>query len=133
VMFSGIPNFGMTMGYTNASWTLKADLTSEYVCRLINYMDKNGTPIATPTLPVGETMGTEPMLDFSSGYVQRAIKDLPKQGDRKPWRLNQNFPKDIINLRHKAVDDGVIVFSKPGEAIINLADRQADAEAIAAE
>ncbi len=133
VMFSGIPNFGMTMGYTNASWTLKADLTSEYVCRLINYMDKNGTPIATPTLPVGETMGTEPMLDFSSGYVQRAIKDLPKQGDRKPWRLNQNFPKDIINLRHKAVDDGVIVFSRPGAAIINLADRQADAEAIAAE
>ena len=133
VMFSGIPNFGMTMGYTNASWTLKADLTSEYVCRLINYMDKNGTPIATPTLPVGETMGTEPMLDFSSGYVQRAIKDLPKQGDRKPWRLNQNFPKDIINLRHKAVDDGAIIFSKPGAAIINLGDRQTDAEAIAAE
>ncbi|NQV95597.1 MAG: NAD(P)/FAD-dependent oxidoreductase, partial [Sphingomonadales bacterium] len=133
VMFSGIPNFGMTMGYTNASWTLKADLTSEYVCRLINYMDKNGTPIAIPTLPAGEEMGTEPMLDFSSGYVQRAIKSLPKQGDRKPWRLNQNFPKDIINLRHKTVDDGVMVFSKPGAASIKLADRQVEAEAIAAE
>lgn len=114
VMFSGVPNFGMTMGYTNASWTLKADLTSEYVCRLINFMDKNGTPIATPTLPADGSVGTEPMLDFTSGYVQRAIKDLPKQGDRKPWRLNQNYPKDIINLRHKAVDDGVLVFAKAG-------------------
>ncbi|WP_339692219.1 NAD(P)/FAD-dependent oxidoreductase [uncultured Parasphingorhabdus sp.] len=133
VMFSGIPNFGMTMGYTNASWTLKADLTSEYVCRLVNYMDKNGTPIATPTLPVGETMGTEPMLDFSSGYVQRAIKDLPKQGDRKPWRLNQNYPKDIINLRHKAVNDGVIVFSRPSAGAARLPEQPAEAEAIAAE
>ena len=133
VMFSGIPNFGMTMGYTNASWTLKADLTSEYVCRLVNYMDKNGTPIATPTLPTGETMGTEPMLDFSSGYVQRAIKDLPKQGDRKPWRLNQNYPKDIINLRHKAVDDGVIVFSKPSAVAARLPEQPAEAETIAAE
>lgn len=114
VMFSGVPNFGMTMGYTNASWTLKADLTSEYVCRLINFMHKNGTPIATPTLPADGSVGTEPMLDFTSGYVQRAIKDLPKQGDRKPWRLNQNYPKDIINLRHKTVDDGVLVFAKAG-------------------
>ena len=132
-MFSGIPNFGMTMGYTNASWTLKADLTSEYVCRLINHMDKKGTPIATPTLPAGEEMGTEPMLDFSSGYVQRAIKDLPKQGDRKPWRLNQNFPKDIINLRHKAVDDGVMVFSRPTAAAVSSPDNQVEAESIAAE
>lgn len=114
LMFSGVPNFGMTMGYTNASWTLKADLTSEYVCRLVNHMDKKGTPIATPTLPTDGSVGTEPMLDFSSGYVLRAIDDLPKQGDRKPWRLNQNYPKDIINLRHKAIDDGTMVFSKAG-------------------
>ncbi len=133
VMFSGIPNFGMTMGYTNASWTLKADLTSEYVCRLINYMDEHGTPIATPTLPAGETMGTEPMLDFSSGYVQRAIKDLPKQGDRKPWRLNQNFPKDIINLRHKTVNDGVMVFSKAGAAEKSGSTLPVEEQAIAAE
>ncbi|VWX59610.1 flavin-containing monooxygenase [Sphingorhabdus sp. 109] len=133
VMFSGIPNFGMTMGYTNASWTLKADLTSEYVCRLINYMDKNGTPIATPTLPADGLIGTEPMLDFNSGYVQRAIKNLPKQGDRKPWRLNQNFPKDIINLRHKAIDDGVMVFSKPGAVIYQMPAKQVDTDTIAAE
>ena len=112
VMFSGIPNLGMTMGYTNASWTLKADLTSEYICRLVNFMDTNGTPIATPTLPAESSLKTEPMLDFTSGYVQRAIKDLPKQGDHKPWRLNQNYPKDIINLRYKSVDDDVMVFSK---------------------
>ena len=133
VMFSGIPNFGMTMGYTNASWTLKADLTSEYVCRLINTMDRKGTPIATPTLPAGEEMATEPMLDFSSGYVKRAIASLPKQGNRKPWRLNQNFPKDIINLRHKAVDDGVIVFSRPGPVTVGRPTEQDHVEAIAAE
>ena len=133
VMFSGIPNFGMTMGYTNASWTLKADLTSEYVCRLLNFMDRNGTPIATPTLPADGLMGTEPMLDFTSGYVQRAIPHLPKQGDRKPWRLNQNYPKDIINLRHKAVDDGVMVFSRPGPVAGRQPPERDAVEAIAAE
>ena len=73
------------------------------------------------------------MLDFSSGYVQRAIAHLPKQGDRKPWRLNQNFPKDIINLRHKAVDDGVIVFSKPGPVTSSRPAERDEVEAIAAE
>lgn len=132
VMFSGVPNFGMTMGYTNASWTLKADLTSEYVCRLINFMDKNGTPIATPTLPADGSVGTEPMLDFTSGYVQRAIKDLPKQGDRKPWRLNQNYPKDIINLRHKTVDDGVLVFAKPGSPSLKPSQDAPEKDSVAA-
>lgn len=132
VMFSGVPNFGMTMGYTNASWTLKADLTSEYVCRLINFMDKNGTPIATPTLPADGSVGTEPMLDFTSGYVQRAIKDLPKQGDRKPWRLNQNYPKDIINLRHKTVDDGVMVFAKAGSISLGSTEDAKKTEPVAA-
>lgn len=130
VMFSGVPNFGMTMGYTNASWTLKADLTSEYVCRLINFMDKNGTPIATPTLPADGSVGTEPMLDFTSGYVQRAIKDLPKQGDRKPWRLNQNYPKDIINLRHKAVDDGVLVFAEAGSPSLKASKEAREKESV---
>lgn len=122
VMFSGIPNFGMAMGYTNASWTLKADLTSEYVCRLINFMEKNDRPIAIPTLPAGETMATEPLLDFTSGYVQRAMAQLPKQGSAKPWRLNQNYPKDIINLRYKRVDDGVMQFHKPHPAAKQNAD-----------
>lgn len=115
VMFSGVPNLGMTFGYTNSSWTLKADLTSEYVCRLINFMDRKGFDSATPTLPADGSIQPEAMLDFSSGYVQRAIKELPKQGQKKPWRLNQNYPKDIINLRHKAIDDGALVFAKASE------------------
>ena len=132
VMFSGVPNFGVTMGYTNASWTLKADLTSEYVCRLVNHMDRNGTPIATPTLPADGSITEEPMLDFSSGYVQRALKELPKQGSQKPWRLNQNYPKDIINLRYKAIDDGSIVFSGPVPAISETAETNVQREQVAA-
>lgn len=133
VMFSGVPNFGMTMGYTNASWTLKADLTSEYVCRLINHMESKAVQIAIPTLPADGSIGTEPMLDFTSGYVQRAIKNLPKQGDRKPWRLNQNYPKDIINLRHKAIDDGALVFSKAGLATQQKSTTDEKREPVAAE
>ncbi|MEP3465412.1 MAG: FAD-containing monooxygenase EthA, partial [Parasphingorhabdus sp.] len=117
VMMSGVPNLGMTFGYTNSSWTLKADLTSEYICRLLNHMDANGFDYAVPTLPADGSVKPEPLLDFSSGYVQRAIADLPKQGQEKPWRLNQNYPKDIINLRHKAVDDGVVVFGKSKSAM----------------
>lgn len=112
VMFSGVPNLGMTMGYTNSSWTLKADLTSEYLCRVINVMDRKGYDSATPTLPADGSMELEPLLDFKSGYVQRAIADLPKQGREKPWRLNQNYPKDIINLRHRTIEDGTLVFAK---------------------
>ena len=111
VMFSGVPNFAITFGYTNASWTLKADLTSEYICRLLNTMDAKGARVATPTIKPGEDIGEEPMLDFSSGYVTRALAYLPKQGAKKPWKLNQNYIKDRYILRHKAVDDGVIEFA----------------------
>lgn len=117
VMMSGVPNLGMTFGYTNSSWTLKADLTSEYICRLLNHMEAKGFDFAVPTLPADGSVQPEPLLDFSSGYVQRAIADLPKQGQEKPWRLNQNYPKDIINLRHKAVDDGVLMFGKSDPAL----------------
>lgn len=110
-MFSGVPNFALTFGYTNASWTLKADLTSEYICRLLNTMDAKCARMATPTIQPGEDIGEEPMLDFSSGYVTRALEYLPKQGGKKPWKLNQNYALDIINLRYKAVDDGVVQFS----------------------
>lgn len=109
-MFSGVPNFAITFGYTNASWTLKADLTSEYICRLLNEMDAKGARVATPTIKPGEDIGEEPMLDFTSGYVTKALAYLPKQGARKPWKLNQNYIKDRYILRHKAVDDGVMEF-----------------------
>ncbi len=110
-MFSGVPNFAITFGYTNASWTLKADLTSEYICRVLNAMDAKGVKSATPTIKPGEDIGEEPMLDFSSGYVTKALAYLPKQGAKKPWKLNQNYIKDRYILRHQPVDDGVMVFS----------------------
>ena len=112
VMFSGVPNLGMTMGYTNSSWTLKADLTSEFICRLLNHMDKQGYDSATPMLPADGSIELQPLIDFSSGYIQRALADMPKQGQEKPWRLNQNYPLDIINLRYRKVDDGALVFGK---------------------
>jgi monooxygenase len=111
MMFSDVPNLASTFGYTNASWTLKADLTAEYVCRLINYMDRTGTRICTPHLPQGE-MEIEPWLDFSSGYVQRALKILPKQGTKTPWKVHQNYALDLVALRYGKVDDGTMAFSK---------------------
>ena len=110
MMFSDVPNFASVFGYTNASWTLKADLTSEFVCRLLDHMDAKGVQIATPRRN-GEVK-EEPWLSFSSGYVQRAIDHLPKQGDRKPWKLNQNYALDMMVLRYSKLDDGVMEFAK---------------------
>ena len=111
MMFSDVPNLASTFGYTNASWTLKADLTAEYVCRLLNHMDRTGAQICTPRLPEGE-MEIEPWLDFSSGYVQRALKILPKQGAKTPWKVHQNYALDLVALRYGKVDDGTMEFSK---------------------
>ncbi len=110
MMFSGIPNLAYTFGYTNASWTLKADLTSEYVCRLLNTMRKRELRQCTPQ-PSG-AIEPAPFLDFTSGYVQRALARFPKQGSRKPWRLNQNYMRDVMTLRFGSVDDEM-VFSNP--------------------
>jgi cation diffusion facilitator CzcD-associated flavoprotein CzcO len=106
MMWSGVPNLSVTFGYTNASWTLKADLTSAYVCRLLKHMDRTGARIATPT-PQG-AVGDAPFVDFSSGYFQRAAAILPRQGDRAPWRLHQNYFRDLMNLRYGPVEDGVM-------------------------
>jgi cation diffusion facilitator CzcD-associated flavoprotein CzcO len=108
-MFSDVPNLASTFGYTNASWTLKADLTSAYVCRLLNYMDENGVHQCTPR--TRDPLETEPFLDFTSGYVQRAIDQLPKQGTRTPWKLYQNYALDIVTLKFGKLDDGVMDFS----------------------
>jgi cation diffusion facilitator CzcD-associated flavoprotein CzcO len=112
MMLSGVPNLAMAMGYTNASWTLKCDLTCEYVCRLLNYMDEHGCAQCLPRLN-DSAMARLPMLDFSSGYVQRSIASFPKQGPRAPWRLYQNYLLDILSLRLRRVDDGVMAFSSP--------------------
>jgi monooxygenase len=109
MMLSGVPNMAMALGYTNASWTLKCDLTCEYVCRLLRHMDSHGHDRC---MPVRDPSVAElPFIDFSSGYVQRSIDQFPKQGSRAPWRLYQNYPLDILSLRRGSVDDGVMRFS----------------------
>jgi monooxygenase len=111
MMFSDLPNLSFTFGYTNASWTLKADLVSAYVCRLLNTLTKRGLRQATPHNDDAD-MPLEHSLEFSSGYVQRALDRLPKQGAKKPWRLNQNYALDLMALRFGSVDNGM-VFSNP--------------------
>ena len=113
MMMSGVPNCAFTFGYTNASWTLKADLTSEYVCRLLNHMDKRGTRVATPVRGAGDTEEEPFFGNFSSGYVQRAAAILPKQGAKMPWKLNQNYALDLMALRFGKIDDGTMVFANP--------------------
>jgi monooxygenase len=110
MMLSDVPNMAMSFGYTNASWTLKADLTCEYVCRLLNAMKKRGMQQVTPRLaaPVEE----KPFLDFTSGYVERAMAAFPRQGTRKPWTLNQNYTRDLMALRYGGIDQEM-EFSNP--------------------
>ena len=115
MMLSGIPNFAFTIGYTNASWTLKADLTAEYVCRLLAHMDANGYDSCGPELGPGG-LSEIPLLDFNSGYVLRALDHLPKQGAVEPWKLKQNYPLDLRMLRHGALEDGAMQFSRRAAA-----------------
>ena len=110
MMYSDVPNLASAFGYTNASWTLKCDLTCEYVCRVLNYMDRHGYRQCVPH-NVDPSIEQLPALDFSSGYVQRAIATLPKQGSKRPWRLFQNYAFDIVTLRFGKVDDGVMKYS----------------------
>ena len=116
MMFSGVPNLAVTLGYTNASWTLKCDLTCKYICRLLNYMDAHGYTQCTPRAP-DPSVPTQPFIDLMSGYVLRSIDSFPKQGDRTPWRLHQNYARDIVMLRRSALDDEVMEFSGNGSAV----------------
>ncbi len=111
MMYSGVPNLASSFGYTNASWTLKADLTCEYICRLLNFMDRRGYRAATPAQPE-DSVEEAPWLDFSSGYVTRSIDKFPRQGLTKPWKLYQNYALDLVTLKFGAVDDGTMQFSK---------------------
>jgi cation diffusion facilitator CzcD-associated flavoprotein CzcO len=106
MMFSGVPNLALALGYTNASFTLKTDLVAEHLCRLFKYMDANGYRVATPRAP-DPSQPTEPFIDLQSGYVLRALDQLPKQGTASPWRLHQNYARDIRLLRHGPVDDAM--------------------------
>jgi cation diffusion facilitator CzcD-associated flavoprotein CzcO len=112
MMISGVPNFAFTVGYTNASWTLKADLVSEYVCRLLRYMDARGYRQCVPEND-DPTLQTRPLLDFAAGYVQRSIHKLPKNGSRAPWQLGMNYAQDLLTLRHGRIRDSAMRFSAP--------------------
>jgi monooxygenase len=110
MMLSGVPNLALAFGYTNASWTLKCDLTCAYVCRLLNHMDARGYAVCVPEMG-DQSIEGQPFIDFSSGYVQRAIDKFPKQGPRPPWRLFQNYALDVLSLRFSQLEDGVIRFT----------------------
>jgi cation diffusion facilitator CzcD-associated flavoprotein CzcO len=108
MLLSDVPNMAFTVGYTNASWTLKADLTSEYVCRLLGHMDAHGYKRCAPE--VDPSVIEQPLLDFTSGYVQRSLDQFPKQGSKEPWKLRQNYVVDIRTIRRGAIDDGALRF-----------------------
>jgi monooxygenase len=128
MMLSGIPNMAVALGYTNASWTLKCDLTCAYVCRLLQHMDAKAYTTVTPRdLPAGAP--TLPFIDLQSGYVQRAIDQFPRQGTKAPWRLYQNYARDIMMLKRGPVEDEGIVFSRPASG---AAAPRADDDLVAA-
>jgi len=113
MMLSGVPNLALAFGYTNASWTLKCDLTCEYVCRLLNHMEEHGYRQCTARNR-DPSIIEEPFVDLTSGYVKRSIEKFPRQGSRAPWRLYQNYALDIISLRFGSVEDEAMEFSLNG-------------------
>ncbi|HEU5251900.1 MAG TPA: NAD(P)/FAD-dependent oxidoreductase [Solirubrobacterales bacterium] len=119
-MFGGVPNMALALGYTNASFTLKCDLVSQYVCRLLNHMDARGYKVATPRVP-GPELPREPFIDLKSGYVLRSLDQLPMQGMSQPWRLHQNYARDIRLFKHGPIDDEITFSRGP------VAARSADA------
>ena len=110
LMLAGVPNLLFTVGYTNASWTLKADLVAEFACRLLDRLDQGGFRSVVPR--PDPSVGERPFMDFSAGYVLRALDQLPKQGDREPWMLRQNYLHDLRTIRRGELDDGVLEFSR---------------------
>lgn len=121
VGLSGVPNFTYTFGYTNASWTLKADLVSEYLCRVINHMKEGGYTSFTPIAPA-QFKSEEPFIDLTSGYVTRKIAEWPRQGDAVPWKVYQNYPRDVKLFRKSDVADGVMRFDRLQPATTQEAD-----------
>ena len=119
MMFSDVPNLALAVGYTNASWTLKCDLTAEYVCRLLNHMDQHGYAVCTPRLN-DSNVDEEPVIDFNSGYVLRALDTLPRQGSKPPWRLHQNYMKDLSMMRYGRLEDGTMEFRTCKPALPSL-------------
>ncbi|HAK51463.1 MAG TPA: hypothetical protein DCM54_06110, partial [Gammaproteobacteria bacterium] len=111
MMLEDVPNAAIVMGYTNASYTLKADLTSTFVCRLLNYMRRHHYASCRPRNH-DESIEKEPIINFTSGYIQRAIDKLPKQGSKSPWRLYQNYFLDLVTLGYGSIADSMMEFSR---------------------
>ncbi len=110
LMLSNVPNLALCVGYVNASWTLRAELSCQYVCRLLNYMQRHGYIQCVPRCGPA-VIGVQPLLGLTSGYVQRAHNLLPKQGPKAPWRMHQNYVRDLLSLRLGRLNDGNLVFS----------------------
>jgi monooxygenase len=110
MMLSGVPNFAFTVGYTNASWTLKADLVSGYVVRLLRHLDARGYDQCVPRND-DPTVTARPLLDFQAGYVLRSVHEFPKAGSRAPWQLGMSYAHDVVRLRFGTVNDGTMRFS----------------------
>jgi monooxygenase len=116
MMLAGVPNLALAMGYTNASWTLKAELIARQVCRMLNYMSDHDLDVCMPVQD-GDAGATRPALDLRSGYIARAAGELPRQGSRKPWRIHQNYVRDLIALKFSPLRDGALRFGRAGEAV----------------
>jgi hypothetical protein len=117
MMLEGVPNFSMAVGYTNASWTLKSDLTARYVCRLVNHLRTSGTTTCTPVAD-GVSVSDDSIMGLNAGYVVRAADRLPRQGDRFPWRVYQNYVRDRRAMRHDGLGRGLrFTGSAPGPAV----------------
>lgn len=113
-MLSGVPNFVFTVGYTNASWTLKADLVADYFCRLVRHMERHGYVRVIPVAPPPDEPRS-PIMELQAGYIRRSLSRLPSQGSRRPWRLRQNYPFDLVMLRHGRIEDeGVRFYRRAG-------------------
>jgi monooxygenase len=111
MMYSGVPNLASAFGYTNASWTLKCDLTCDYVCRLLNHMDARAYTMCVPRQD--PNVAEAPWLNLTSGYIERANDILPRQGTVAPWKLHQNYARDLMLLRYGKIEDGTLEFSAP--------------------
>ena len=129
LMLSNVPNCAMCVGYTNASWTLRADLTSKYVCRLINFMDRHGYKKCVPSDDACMVQ-EQPLLGLTSGYVQRGVDLFPKQGSKAPWIFRQNYLYDMLALKLRRLDDGTLKFSKGASPSDSSAEDERTADAV---
>jgi cation diffusion facilitator CzcD-associated flavoprotein CzcO len=112
MMLEGVPNLAIAVGYTNASWTLKCDLTCDYVCRLLNHLHRSGLRQAA-ALNRDATVSPEPLLGLSSGYIQRSMDRFPKSGSKFPWQVHQSFLKDYRIMKRSGLEDDAMTFSNP--------------------